>query len=232
MRALIHFGGKSGLDIEGLGAKAMEHLYQRGLIRDIPDLYSLQLEVLAKLPGWGEKSAGNAITSLQKSKNPTLARFITALGIRYVGEVSAQSLENYFGSLDRLANATREELEEIEGIGPQVGASLVDFFNNEHNQQILAQLKDSGLEIKAQTAAATSLPLTGQVFLFTGTLESLSRSEAKSRVKSLGGQVASGISRKVTHVVAGEKAGGKLAKAKDLDLAIISEEDFKVMIEI
>ena len=131
-----------------------------------------------------------------------------------------------------MIKATQEELEEIEGVGPQVAASLVDFFNNEHNLQILAKLKDSGLKIKVQAPAATSLPLAGKVFLFTGTLESLSRSEAKSRVKSLGGQVASGISRKVTQVVAGEKAGGKLVKAQDLGLAIISEADFKSMIEI
>ncbi|MEN8136452.1 MAG: NAD-dependent DNA ligase LigA [Thermodesulfobacteriota bacterium] len=232
MRALIHFGGKSGLDLEGFGAKAMEQLYEGGLIRDIPDLYSLQPAELAGLPGWGEKKARNALTSLHKSKNPTLARFITALGVRHVGEGVAQLLEDNFGGLERLVKATRDELEEIEGVGPRVAASLVDFFGNEHNLQILAQLKDSGLEIKAQAAAATSLPLTGRVFLFTGTLKSLSRSEAKSRVKGLGGQVASGLSRKVTHVVAGEKAGGKLAKAQDLDLAIISEEDFKVMIEI
>ncbi|MCK4839957.1 MAG: NAD-dependent DNA ligase LigA, partial [Desulfobulbaceae bacterium] len=232
MRALIHFAGKSGLDIEGFGARAMAQLFECGLIREIPDLYSLQLADFAELPGWGEKSAGNALTSLQKSKNPTLARFITALGVRYVGEGTAQLLEDNYGSLDRLVSATREELEEIEGVGPQVAASLVDFFNHEHNRQILAQLKDSGLEMKAQAAAATSLPLTGRVFLFTGTLKSLSRSEAKSRVKSLGGQVASGLSRKVTHVVAGEKAGGKLAKAEDLELAIILEEDFKALIEI
>lgn len=232
MRALIHFAGKSGLDIEGFGTRAMVQLFECGLVRELPDLYSLQPSDLAELPGWGGKSAGNAMAALQKSKNPTLARFITALGVRYVGEVSAQRLEDHCGSLERLAGATREELEEIEGVGPQAAASLVEFFNNEHNLQMLAQLKDFGLEIKAQAAAATGLPLVGRVFLFTGTLKSLSRSEAKSRVKSLGGQVASGISRKVTHVVAGEKAGGKLAKAKDLGLAIIGEEDFKAMIEI
>lgn len=230
LRALIHFAGKSGLDLEGFGARAMEQLFEGGLIKEIPDLYSLQHHDLANLPGWGEKSASNALTSLGKSKNPTLAKFITALGVRYVGEVSAQLLEKVFGSLDRLVNVSREELEEIEGIGSQVATSLIDFFGNENNRQILAQLEASGLRVKVQEAASNNLPLADRVFLFTGTLNSLSRSEAKSRVKSLGGQVASGISRKVTDVVAGDKAGNKLSKANDLGLAIISEEDFKSII--
>jgi DNA ligase (NAD+) len=232
MRALIHFAGKSGLDIEGFGARAMEQLFECGLLKDIPDLYDLQESALAALPGWGAKSANKARAALQRSKKPTMARFITALGVRYVGEVSAQLLEKYFGSLERLMKATREELEEIEGVGPQVAASLVEFFSNEDNRQILTKLQDAGVQIKAQEAVAESLPLTGTVFLFTGALTSLSRDEAKNRVKSLGGQVASGISRKVTHVVAGEKAGSKLAKANELGLAIISEEDFKPMIQL
>jgi DNA ligase (NAD+) len=231
LRALIHFAGKSGLDIEGLGAKAMEQLFARGLVRNIPDLYALRPADLADLPGWGEKSAANAISALEKSKNPTLARLVTALGIRYVGEVSAQLLENSFTSLDRLLKVDREDLEEIEGVGPQVTASLLEFFNNPKNLEILAKLQDSGLKIKAPPEGTAAHPLTDKVFLFTGALHGFSRSEAKNRVKRMGGQVSSSLSRKVTHVVAGEKAGGKLAKARDLELAIISEEDFKAMIE-
>jgi DNA ligase (NAD+) len=232
LRALIHFAGKSGLDLEGFGAKAMEQLFDRGLVKDIPDLYFLSAAVLADLPGWGEKSAANALAALAQSKNPPLARFITALGIRYVGEVSAQLLEERFGSLARLRQASQAELEESEGVGPQVAASLVAFFRNEHNRQILDRLAQAGVQIKDRAAPAAGLPLTDKVFLFTGGLAALSRSEAKNRVKSLGGQVASSISHKVTHVVAGEKAGSKLAKASDLGLAILSEEDFKSMIEI
>lgn len=230
LRALIHFAGKSGLDIEGFGAKAMEQLVDLGLVKDIPDLYNLQPKALADLPGWGLKSAENALAALAKSKRPTLARFLTALGVRYVGEVSAQLLENNFASLDRLRGASREELEKIEGIGPQVATSLVDFFRNEHNLQILTRLQEAGLAIRVPAPVSTALPLTGKVFLFTGTLNSLSRSEAKNRVKSLGGQVASAMSRKVTHLVAGEKAGSKLAKANELGVAIISEEYFISMI--
>jgi len=229
LRALIHFAGKSGLDIVGFGAKAMEQLFERGLVRSIPDLYSLSRADLADLPGWGEKSADNALNALDKSKNPTLARLITALGIRYIGEVSAQRLENSFHSLDRLLKVKQKDLEEIEGVGSQVAVSLVEFFNNPRNREILTKLEDSGLKIK--TPHDDDLPLRGKVFLFTGALPSFSRSEAKNRVKNLGGQVASSISRKVTHVVAGEKAGGKLAKARDLGLEIITEDDFKTMVE-
>jgi DNA ligase (NAD+) len=232
LRALIHFAGKSGLDIEGFGAKALEQLFERGLVKDIPDLYELSPAALAEMPGWGEKSAANAMAALAQSKNPTLARFITALGIRYVGEVSAQLLENRFGALEQLHHASQAELEDSEGIGPQVAASLVAFFSNDNNRQILARLAKAGLKFQERPAVAANLPLAGKVFLFTGGLAGLSRSEAKNRVKGLGGQVASAISRKVTHVVAGEKAGGKLAQANDLGLVIISEEEFKSLLEI
>ncbi|MFO7605356.1 MAG: NAD-dependent DNA ligase LigA [Desulfurivibrionaceae bacterium] len=230
LRALIHFTGKSGLDIDGLGVKAMEQLFDRDLVRSIPDLYALDQGDLAALPGWGEKSAANACEALAKSTNPSLARLITALGIRYVGEVSAQLLEKSFPSLDRLIMAKQSDLEEIEGIGPQVGASLVEFFSNPSNREIIERLREQGLRIQNTAEELTDQPLSGMIFLFTGTLRSFSRNEAKNRVKSLGGRVSSALSRKVTHLVAGEKAGSKLAKARDLGLAIISEEDFKMMI--
>ncbi|MDF1577750.1 MAG: NAD-dependent DNA ligase LigA [Desulfobulbales bacterium] len=231
LRALIHFAGKSGLDIEGFGVRVLEQLFERNLVRSIPDLFELRREDLAELPGWGEKSAAKAVVALAKSKNPTLARLITALGIRYVGEVSAQLLESSYPSLDSLVKAERKDLEEIEGVGPQVAAGLVEFFANPSNREILTKLQNSGLRIKtAAPQDRAAQPLAGKVFLFTGALRSFSRSEAKNRVKSLGGRVSSALSRKVTHVVAGEKAGGKLAKAGDLGLAIINEEDFKAMI--
>jgi DNA ligase (NAD+) len=232
LRALAHFTGKSGLDIEGFGSKAMEQLFDADLVTEIPDLFSLESGQLAELPGWGEKSANNAIAALEKSKEPTLARFITALGIRHVGEVSAQLIEENFATLDKLKDVSHEELEEIESIGPQVAASIIEFFKNEQTRKTLTKLLSSGLKIKASDNKGRDLPLAGKVFLFTGSLTSLSRNEAKARVKSMGGQVASGINRKVTHVVAGEKPGSKLTKAIDLGLAIISEDDFKVLLEL
>lgn len=231
LRALIHFAGKAGLDIEGFGAKAMEQLFAAGLVKTISDLYLLQKTDLAELPGWGEKSASNSIKALEQSKKPALARFISGLGIRYIGEVSAQLLEDNFKSLERLKIITQQELEEIEGIGPQVSASLLDYFSDEDNLNILTKLENQGLKIKAVALSGKTLPLAGMIFLFTGGLQSLSRSEAKARVKALGGRVASGINRKITHVVAGEKPGSKLTKAKDLGLEIISEDVFKMMLD-
>ncbi|MEN8143206.1 MAG: NAD-dependent DNA ligase LigA [Thermodesulfobacteriota bacterium] len=231
LRALSHFAGKSGLDIEGFGAKAMEQLFEAGLVKELPDLYRLQVSDLDSLPGWGIKSATNAIGSLFKSKTPSLARLITALGIRYIGEVSARLLEDNFKTLGRLKEVSQRELEGIEGIGPQVSASLLEYFSNEDNLKILTKLENQGLKIKAPPVSKKNLPLGSLIFLFTGGLKTLSRNEAKARVKALGGRVASGINRKVTHVVEGEKPGSKLAKAKDLGLEIISEDDFKIMLD-
>ena len=232
LRALIHFAGKSGLDIEGFGAKAMEQLFEENLVKELPDLYLLQASDLKNLPGWGKKSAANAIASLEKSKSPSLAKFVTALGIRFIGEVSAHLLEDHFGTIDRLKGVSKEELEEIEGIGPQVSASLLEYFSNKDNLKILTKLENQGLKIKTSPISGEYQPLSGMVFLFTGGLGSLSRSEAKARVKALGGRVSSGINRKITHVVAGEKPGSKLTKAKDLGLEIISEDVFKLMLEV
>ncbi|MBU0480167.1 MAG: NAD-dependent DNA ligase LigA [Proteobacteria bacterium] len=230
LRALAHFAGKSGLDIEGFGMRSMEQLFEAGLVTDLPGLYRLTEADLAALPGWGEKSATNARAALEKSKTPVLSRFIAALGIRYVGEVTAQLLEDHFRSLEKIIHLTEEELSEVEGIGPQVSSSLIEFFHNERILAMLSSLQSLGVSVQSREESVSGKPLSGRVFLFTGTLGSFSRSEAKARVKSLGGQVASALSRKVTDVVCGEKPGSKLSKARDLGLAILSEDDFKMVI--
>jgi DNA ligase (NAD+) len=229
IQSLIHYAGKAGMDIEGLGQKVMEQLYTLRLVRDIPDLYTLKGEELARLEGWGEKSAQNAIAAIKKSKNATLTRFLTALGIRYVGEVTAQLLASRFGSLKRLAAASEEEFLEVEGIGPQVATSLHQYFQDPEVQAMHARLKDLGLEL-AVPAAEANLPLSGAVFLFTGGLSSFSRDEAKARVKERGGAVAGTISKKVTHVVVGDKPGSKLRKAQEMGLNILSEEEFRQLL--
>lgn len=226
LRMLGHYTSKAGMDIEGLGKKAMEQLYAENLVRDVPDIYKLKAEELAVLEGWGEKSAANAMQAIEESKKTTLARFIAALGIRYVGEVTAQLLEHHFGSLEKLMQAKEEELLEIEGIGGQVAKSLVDYFSDESVKRMLEQLLALGVQITDAGAGAQELALSGKVFLFTGSLANFSREEAKTRVKELGGQVATSASKKVTHVVHGEKAGSKLKKAQELGLRILSEDDF------
>nr|MDA8163573.1 NAD-dependent DNA ligase LigA [Desulfobacteraceae bacterium] len=226
VQTLIHYAGKAGMDIEGLGKKIMEQLFTLGLVRDLPDLYTLKEEDLAPLEGWGEKSAQNAIAAIERSKKSTLARFLGALGIRHVGEVTAQLLASRFGSLARLTEATEEELLEVEGIGPQVAMSLCQYFRDPEVRAMHARLEELGLELAAP-AAGGGLPLSGAVFLFTGGLASFSRDEAKARVKERGGEVAAAISKKVTHVVAGDKPGSKLRKAQEMGIPILSEGEFR-----
>jgi len=226
LRSLIHFAGKSGLDIEGLGRKAIEKLVQEGLVNDIPDIFILNSADLARLEGWGEKSAMNVIKAIETSKQTSLARFLAALGIRHVGEVTAQLLEDHFHSLENLQSASVEQLLEIEGIGQQSAEALAAFFEDEENRTMLQQLKKLGLVAQSSSTVSRHLPLLGKVFVFTGGLASFSRDEAKSQVKRLGGQVVSSISKKVTYVVSGEKAGSKLQKASDLGLTILDEASF------
>ena len=227
VRALIHFAGKSGMDIEGLGKKAVEQLVSQGLMQDIPDIYQLEVKVLAALDGWGDKSAENAVRAIQARRSPTLAKFLAALGIRHVGEVTAQLLARHFTSLARLAVAGEADFLHIEGIGEQVATSLVDYFQDPAVQEMLARLAALGVRVQEENQdAAAGGALAGSVFLFTGALTGLSRHEAKARIKELGGQVASGISRKVTHVVLGDSPGSKLTKAREFGLTVITEEEF------
>lgn len=227
IRSLIHFTGKSGMDIEGLGKKAVEQLVAEGLIKDIPDIYRLEAAPLARLKGWAPKSADNVIQAIAASKTPSLARFITALGIRHAGEVTAQLLGRHFSSLDSLLRAREEDFLEIQGIGTQVAASLADYFQDPDVLTMLAELTALGVRIQ-ETARdpAGEGALSGSLFLFSGSLARLSRNEAKARVKELGGQVASAVSRKVTHVVLGQDPGSKLTKAKELGLPLLGEEEF------
>jgi len=232
LRKLIHFAGKTGLDIDGLGKKAMEQLYTEIPVTDIAGIYRLTAEQLAGLDGWAELSARKAVAAIEASKKTTLAKFISALGIKYVGEETALLLEQHFqGSLERLMAVDEKELLEIEGVGPQIAVSITAYFANDANQETLRKLKSSGLVISPPAKPRENLPLGESVFLFTGTLQSMSRNEAKARVKELGGQVASTLSQKVTHVVCGDKPGGKLEKAREAGIRILAENEFRKMLD-
>jgi DNA ligase (NAD+) len=233
LRKLIHFTSKAGMDIEGLGKKIVEQLVTEGLLNDIPDIYGLQEEELAVLDGWGELSARNAVTAIAKSKETGMARLVRALGIPFVGEEISLVLERHFGgSLDRLMHASQEELLEIEGIGDQIAVSLTGgFFEKEENLQLVKKLVARGVRVSPYVEAGGDKPLTGFVFLFTGGLLSMSRNEAKARVKELGGQVASTVNKKVTHVVTGDNPGSKLTKARELGLKILDENEFKNLLD-
>jgi len=227
LRLLIHFTSKAGMDIEGLGKKAMEQLYNKDIVRDIPDIYGLKDADLVPLEGWAEKSARNAVEAIQASRQTPLARFISALGIRYVGEEVAGLLdEQYNSSLEALMQADENELLGIEGIGPQTARSIRDYFQDHEVRKMLARLLDFGFTFAPARKKHGGEPFAGLVFLFTGSLEAMSRDEAKVRVKEQGGKVASQASKKVTHVVAGEKPGSKLKKAQELGLKILTEKEF------
>jgi len=224
VRALIHYTGKAGLDIEGLGKRAVQQLYEQGLIEDIPDIYALTVADLTPLDGWGQKSAENVVRAIAASLKTSLGKFVAALGIRYVGEGVAQLLEGHFADISALTAASEEDFLEIDGIGDQAAASLRRYLTSPGATNILARLREAGLQLTAPLAA-DDLPLAGTVFVFTGTL-SISRNEAKARVKELGGRVSSAISKKVTHVLCGAKAGSKEKKARALGLRIIDEAEF------
>ena len=231
LRALIHFTGKAGLDIEGLGKKVMEQLVSAELVRDLPDIFRLRAEELAGLPGWGEKSAANAVAAIAGRRRVELARLLGALGIRHVGEVTAQLLAARFPSLAELLAAGEQDFLELEGIGPQAAAALAAYFAAPENRALLEQLQELGLTIIPPAAPVGGRqPLSGEVFLFTGTLQKFSRNEAKARVKELGGQVATTLNRKVTRLVCGESPGSKLAKARELGIAVLDEGRFQQLL--
>lgn len=229
LQSLIYFAGKDGMDIEGLGKKNMEQLVEEGLVKDLPDIFRLQVENLAVLDGWGQKSAENTINAVQAARKTSLAKLIRALGIRYIGEVNASILAAHYPDLDTLMNTSVEDCVELEGIGQQAASSLVEYFNDPSAVRMLSHLLDSGVEVVAEEQG--EYLLANRVFLFTGTLSSMSRNEAKQRVKTLGGQVVSAISKRVTDLVAGEKAGSKLKKAEELGIRVLNEGEFRRTLE-
>jgi DNA ligase (NAD+) len=226
LRGLVHYCSKAGLDIEGLGKRNVEQLYEEGIVKEIGDLYTMDREAVKNLEGWGEKSADNVLAAIEQARTPPLADFIAALGIRFIGENTASLLESHFGSLEKIAAADAEELLEIDGIGDQAARSLVDYFSNERVAAMLDRLRRSGVSPVTAQKAADDLLLSGATLVFTGSLSKLSRDEAKKLVKEHGGAIASSVTHKVTHVVAGEKAGSKLTKAREAGKTILTEEEF------
>jgi DNA ligase (NAD+) len=224
IQRLIYFAGKNGLDIENLGRKNIEQLFQEQIIDDIPDIFSLTASDLSGLDGWGELSADNTIKAIDQSKTVNLGRFLTALGIRFIGEVNGSLLARHFIDLDQLIAADREQLLAIDGIGDQAADSLLDYFSDESVGDMLQKLKEVGLIITPEVIGKS--PLRDRVLLFTGALTSMSRKQAKDLVKEFGGQVSSSLSRKVTDVIAGEKAGSKLAKAQEMGVPVRTEREF------
>lgn len=228
---LQHFASRKAMYIEGLGEQLIEQLVDKGLVETAADLYGLGLSDFAGLDRMAEKSAQNLAQALEKSKNTTLPRFLYALGIRHVGESTARSLAAHFGSIGNLMQATEAELLEIEDIGPTVAESVRAFFDDALNIRLIEQLQAHGVTWEENShQQEENLPLAGKVFVLTGTLESLSREEAGERIRALGGKVSSSVSAGTAYVVAGQKPGSKLARAKQLGIAVLDENTFSELI--
>jgi len=231
LELLKHFVSRGAMDIDGVGEKLCAALFEAGLVKDVADLYYLDMEKLTGMERMAEKSASNVLDSIRKSKTRPLARLIFALGIRQTGSETADILARAFGSIDRLAEASMDGLLAIPGIGPKTADSIVTFFAQETNRQIIAKLKMAGVKLKAEAKESREMPLSGQEFVVTGRLESMTRAEAEAKVRELGGGVGSSVTKKTTCLVAGADPGSKMDKAKALGTKILSEEEFLRLID-
>ena len=232
-QAILHFAGRRAMDIEGLGDKLVDQFVDGGLIRTLPELYKLGVAKLASLERMANKSAQNLVDSLEKSKQTTLARFLYALGIRQVGEATAKDLARHFGALDRIMDASIEQLLEVRDIGPIVAQSIRAFFEQPHNREVVEQLRACGINWDEGDGEADAAPrlLSGQAFVLTGTLPTLARDAAKALIEAAGGKVAGSVSKKTNFVVAGEEAGSKLDKAQALGVQVIGEAELLAMLD-
>ncbi|HRU45591.1 MAG TPA: NAD-dependent DNA ligase LigA [Candidatus Marinimicrobia bacterium] len=228
--SIEHFASKRAMNIEGLGEKLIEQLVDSGLIKNVADIYSLRKEQLLSLERMGEKSAQNLLDAIAASQNVSLARFIYALGIRNVGEHMAKVLAKAFGSLERLSQASEEELMAVEGVGPIVARSVRNFFNAESNRQTIEKLLSSGIRISSEQDYKQKEEIAGKTFVFTGTLANFTREEAQALVEKYGGKSASSVSKKTDYVVVGENAGSKAETARQLGVKILNEAEFLELI--
>ncbi|MGD8925910.1 MAG: NAD-dependent DNA ligase LigA [Thioalkalispiraceae bacterium] len=231
-QSIKHFASRKALDIEGLGDKLVEQLVEANLVHELSDIYHLDLDTLAGLERMAEKSAQNLLDALEKSKSTTLERFIYALGIRQVGETTAKTLANYFGSLPALMKAGEDELITVPDVGPVVAESIAHFFKEPHNVSVIKKLQKAGVHWQdVQVDVDKPQPLAGQVFVVTGTLSDMSRDEAKQALQALGAKVTGSVSKNTDYVVVGEDPGSKATKAEELGVKMLDEGAFKKLLK-
>jgi len=232
-QALLHFGSRRAMDIEGMGDKLVDQLVDLDLVKTPADLYRLRLADLAGLDRMAEKSGANVLEAIAKSRKTTLARFIYALGIRHVGESTAKDLARHFGELDSLLNAGEPALLEVRDVGPVLAQSIARFFAEAHNREVITALRAAGVswQEEAPGAGAGSKALGGLAFVLTGTLPGMSREEAKAKIEAAGGRVSGSVSKKTDYVLAGSDAGSKLQRALELGVKVIDESEFLQMLE-
>jgi DNA ligase (NAD+) len=219
---LLHFGSRGVMNIEGLGDAAVQQLLDRGMVKSVADLYALTVDQLAEMERFAEKSAQTLWNEIQNSKKAGLARVLMGLGIRFVGERTAELLAQQFGSIDAIMDASAEELGQVEEVGPRISEAILDFFSRPANRELVERLKKAGVEMTAEKKKR-STQLEGLTFVLTGTLPNLTRDEAKERIEAAGGKTAGSVSKKTSYVVAGEEAGSKLDKARELKVPVIDE---------
>ena len=230
LRNIVHFASRDAMDIEGLGISVAEALVNSGLIRSAADLYTLEAQSVATLERMGKKSAENLIGRIEASKQQDLARLLYAFGIRQVGQKAAKVLSRTFGSLEALEQATVEELTAVDDIGPITARNMVDWLAGEQARHQIALLRAAGVNTSSREEQKDNRFL-GKTFVLTGTLTQFTRSEAEALVESFGGKASSSVSKKTGYVVAGENAGSKLDKANQLGIPVLTEDEFKAMLE-
>jgi DNA ligase (NAD+) len=229
--SLRHFAGRHALDIEGLGEALVDQLVDKGLVKDVADLYVLTLDDLVALERMGEKSASNLLGEIEASKKADLPQVVFGLGIPFVGERTAQLLARHFGSLDKLAAAGEAELDEVNEIGLKTAGGIAKWFREEHNQKVLKKLRHAGLRFEQEQSRKIGDALAGKTFVLTGTLPTYSREEARKLIEDAGGRVAASVSKKTDYVVAGDEAGSKLEKARELGVKVIDEDGLRALLK-
>jgi DNA ligase (NAD+) len=225
--ALRHFAGRRAMDIEGLGDKIIEQLVEQGLVKSPADLYTLTVEQLSELERMGEKSAANLVQAIDKSRETTLPRFLFALGIRDVGEATALALAQHFGKLEKLLDASADEIQQVQDVGPVVAAHVAAFFASQNHREVIARLREEGVRWPdVARPSVAGQPFAGMTFVITGTLGSMSREEAQEALIALGAKVSGSVSKKTRYVVAGADPGSKLKKASELGVEVLDETQF------
>jgi DNA ligase (NAD+) len=219
------------MNIDGLGKKTIAQFVDKGLVQNLADLYTLRKEQLLELEGFAEKSATQLIQGLEKCKQAPLVRFLIGLGIRHVGAHIAKVLANHYGSLLAIQKATKEKLQAIHEIGPEIAASVESFFQEERNLAVIQHMQELGVRIQESKKSATSTeqPFLGKIFVVTGTLQDMTREEAKRKIEALGGRVTSSVSKHTDYVIAGKDPGSKLDSATKLGVTILNEEKFSLL---
>jgi DNA ligase (NAD+) len=222
--SLRHFCSRAAMDIEGLGEKLVEQLVDANLVDTVADVFTLTKEQLMALERMGEKSADNLLAAIEKSRQTTMPRLLFGLGIREVGEATALALANHFGSLEKLMQADEQGLLQVEDVGPVMAAHIAHFFGNKENHLVIEQLRARGVSWPEHQSAAVSDKLAGQIIVLTGTLETMTRDDARARLQALGAKVAGSVSKKTNVVIAGPGAGSKLDKAVELGVTVLDEQ--------